>query len=123
MESEIKANLYPCKHCKETGTCTSGTDGSSCASCVKLNSLEKSKIYTGLSCAVCLGIGQAEPKTERLNKRVKSFLAITVLLFLLLCCFILAWLDNPNFSTFLAFASTLSASIVTYYFTNNGKSK
>lgn len=117
----INSNLHDCKHCNETGTCTTGKDGSSCVGCIKYHDLKASGSYTGLSCGVCGGLGKGEPRTERINKRIRPFLAILLLTCLICFCFILALNKNPNFSTFLAFASTLSASIVTYYFTNNKK--
>lgn len=119
--NEIKANLYPCKHCNETGTCTSGEDGTSCFACVKRNELKTSKSYTGLFCSICGGLGKGEPLTERMNKRITPILAIIILSLLLLFSFLLAVYDNTNFSTFIAFASTLSASIITFYFSGNKK--
>ncbi|WP_226665045.1 hypothetical protein [Microbulbifer aggregans] len=115
---EIKANLYPCKHCNETGTCTTGKDGSSCHACAKIHELGKNQEYFGLSCAACNGIGQAEPKTERINKRIKPILAIGTVFLLLTFIFALALTGNVHFPEFLAFSGTLIGSITAFYFTH-----
>ncbi len=115
---EIKANLYPCKHCNETGTCTSGEDGRSCQACVKYHELKNSKEYIGLACGTCGGLGQSEPMTERLNKRTKPFLAMGVVFMVLLFLFLLGVLKNPHFTEFLAFSGTLIGSITAFYFNN-----
>ena len=117
----IKVNLYACKHCNETGTCTSNDNESSCAACVKYHELKKSKTYTGVACGTCGGLGQSEPTTERLNKRVKPLLALSIVLCLMICTTVLAFTNNPNFATFLAFSATLIGSVTTFYFNNAGK--
>jgi len=117
----IDSNLYECKHCNQTGTCKTGKDGSSCAACIKSNELKIRDIYFGLRCGSCGGLGKGEPYTERMNKRIKPILAVSTLSALVISTFVLALGNNPNFSAFLAFASTLSASIVTYYFATNEK--
>jgi len=81
--------------------------------------LSKSKAYFGLSCAACNGIGQAEPKTERINKRVTPVLAMGIVLLLLIFIFALAMAGNPHFPEFLAFSETLIGSITAFYFTHN----
>ncbi|SFD75558.1 molecular chaperone DnaJ [Pseudoalteromonas denitrificans] len=118
---EIKANLYPCKHCDETGTCSSNENGSSCIACTKVHQLKMNKVYNGLSCAICGGLGQSEPFTERLNKRTTPLLAMGIVFLLLICTTVLAFFNNPHFSAFLAFSGTLIGSITTFYFTNNHK--
>lgn len=77
--TEIKSNLYPCAHCEQTGICRSGSDGFSCNACIKRNEL-KGQNYLGLACGICGGIGQAEPMTERMNKRTAPLLAISIVL-------------------------------------------
>jgi hypothetical protein len=116
---EIKANLYPCMHCSETGVCTTGNDSTSCQACVKYHELKKHQKYTGLACGTCGGLGQSEPTTERLNKRTKPLLAMGIVFMLLLFTFILGILKNPHFSEFLVFAGTLIGSITTFYFSNS----
>jgi len=116
---EIKANLYPCKHCGETGICASGKDGTSCQACVKYHELKKYKDYVGLACGTCGGLGQSEPMTERLNKRTKPLLAMGIVFMVLLFVFILGFLKNPHFPEFLAFAGTLIGSITAFYFSNS----
>lgn len=122
MTEGIKSNLYPCAHCEKTGTCTKGNDGTSCASCVKRNEISiffRLKTYTGLLCGACGGIGQAEPLTERMNKRMRPLLAIVTVMILFALVFITLLTKNENFSTILAFAGTLIGSITGYYFSSN----
>ena len=118
---EIKANLYPCKHCKETGTCTSGENGASCQACSKYHELKSKQIFSGLACGTCGGLGQSEPFTERLNKRTKPLLAMGIVSILLICTTMLAMLNNENFAAFLAFSGTLIGSITTFYFTDRSQ--
>ena len=115
MDTEIRANLYPCAHCKQTGTCMSGSDGKSCLACVKLNALE-GKELVGVPCGCCNGLGMAEPRTERINKRIKPLLAFGIIVGLLSGVFISAILKSPYFSEILAFSGTLIGSVVGYYF-------
>ena len=121
---EVKSNLYPCKHCKETGTCSSGHDGASCKACAKHHELKGNKEYIGLACGTCNGIGQAEPTTERMNKRIKPMLALLIVLFVLSFTFYLALIGNQHFTEFLAFAGTLMGSVTAFYFSHtNVKNK
>jgi len=115
---EIKANLYPCKHCSETGVCVTGVNSTSCQACVKYHELKKDKEYTGLACGTCGGLGQSEPITERLNKRTKPLLAMGIVFMVLLFTFILGLSKNPHFSEFLAFSGTLVGSITAFYFSH-----
>lgn len=121
MDHHIKANLYPCAHCKETGTCATGKDGQSCLACVKANELKGRELY-GIACGACNGLGQAEPRTERMNKRIKPLLAIAIIFSLLGGVFVSAILGSPYFSEILAFSATLLGSVVAYYFSvQNGR--
>ena len=88
---QIKANLYPCKHCNETGICTSGGDDTSCMACIKTHELKRNKSFKGLACGTCGGLGMAEPITERMNKRTKPLLAMGIVFTLLIFLFILAF--------------------------------
>jgi len=115
---ELKANLYPCKHCNESGTCTSGIESQSCVACVKYHNLKHNKNYVGLSCGTCGGIGKAEVVTERINNRTKPLLALMVVYLSLFFIFILGLIKSPYFGEFLAFSGTLIGSITTFYFSN-----
>ena len=115
MDHEIKANLYPCAHCKQTGTCSSGENNSSCLACIKANELKGKSAY-GLMCGACNGLSLAEPRTERMNKRIKPVLAMTIIFCLLFGIYISAALNSDFFSEILAFSGTLLGSIVGYYF-------
>jgi len=119
---EVKSNLYPCKHCSGTGTCSSGEAGTSCTACAQSHNLVKTytlrKTYTGLACGTCGGLGMAEPYTERLNKRTKPLLAMGIVFILLVCTTALAFVNNEHFPAFLAFSGTLIGSITTFYFSS-----
>lgn len=118
---EIKANLYECFHCKGEGTCTSGENSSSCAACIKRNDL-KGKTFYGLLCGSCGGIGQAEPLTERMNKRLAPMLAIVLVVALLFLIFWAALSESTHFSELLAFSSAIIGSVVGFYFSGKGGS-
>ncbi|MBC3489168.1 molecular chaperone DnaJ [Pseudomonas kermanshahensis] len=113
---DVKANLHPCAHCECTGTCRKGENGGSCGSCVKLNDL-KGIGHFGLPCGVCHGIGHAEPRTERLNKRIAPILALVTVYFLLIGVFAAALTQSSYFSEILAFAAPLIGVILAFYFT------
>lgn len=118
MQQEVKANLYPCKHCNETGTCDSGENGASCSACAKYHEFKKNQTYHGLACGTCGGLGMSEPFTERINKRTQPLLAMVIIFTLLICMTLLAVINNSHFPAFLAFSSTLIGSITTFYFSN-----
>ena len=115
--NQIKSNLYDCHHCGGDGTCRNGASGESCAACVKKNEL-RGKGYTGLICGSCGGIGQAEPMTERMNKRAAPMLANILTCFLLVLVFWAAGVKSPYFSEILAFSSAVIGSVIGFYFSN-----
>lgn len=112
---KVRSNLYPCRHCDETGVCKSGPNGSSCLACAKYHEL-KGREFVGLACGTCGGLGQSEPMTERLNKRTKPLLAMGIVFLVLIFVFVLALSKNPHFPEFLAFAGTLIGSVTAFYF-------
>jgi hypothetical protein len=112
---EIKANLYPCAHCESTGTCRNGIEGRSCNACINRNDL-KGKDHFGITCGTCGGIGQAEPITERMNKRTAPLLAAAIVFPLLVGIFWGAFTESKFFSEILAFSSALIGTIVGFYF-------
>lgn len=113
---DVKANLYPCAHCERTGTCTSATNGSSCAACVKANEL-KGTGHVGLPCGTCSGLGNAEPKTERINKRIQPLLAVFTVYLLLSGVFVSAFINSQYFNEILAFSAPLIGVVLAFYFT------
>ena len=117
MDYDVIANLYPCAHCSETGTCSTGSEGKSCSVCVDASDID-GKDHFGIVCAVCNGIGKAEPKTERMNKRIKPILAISIIYTLIAAIFISAMFKSEYFSEILAFSGTLLGSVIAYYFTS-----
>src|SRR5690554_3100965 len=117
--SSEKHTLYPCNHCKETGTCTNGNNDSSCLSCLKKNTVypwERKKHSRGIICGVCGGLGKTELMTARMNERTKPMLALWGLVVLpLLILFSLIYKSDLS-GTVVTLAGTLMGSIVTYYF-------
>lgn len=122
MSETVKSNLYPCAHCEQTGTCKNGKDGTSCSACVKRNEiffLFRLLSYKGLLCGTCGGIGKAEPMTERMNKRMKPLLALFIIIFMSFMVYYFAKTNSEHFTAVLAFAGTLTGSVVGYYFSSN----
>lgn len=112
---DLKANLYPCAHCSGVGTCRSGHEEQSCAVCVKDSEL-KGQSFIGLPCSVCAGIGQAEPRTERINKRMPALLGFAVVFLLIFFVFVAALTKSEFFSEILAFAGTLIGTVLGFYY-------
>jgi hypothetical protein len=118
---EVTAQLYPCKHCGESGTCKSGENDSSCHACVKYHELKGKAPFHGLACGTCGGIGQAEPFTDRMNNRIKPMLALGIVFLVLIFTFVLAAFKNQYFTEFLAFSGTLMGAVTAFYFNNSRK--
>ncbi|NOS89802.1 MAG: molecular chaperone DnaJ [Methylococcaceae bacterium] len=116
----IKVNFYPCAHCSGIGSCNNAVNGQSCAVCIKENEL-KGKEYFGIPCCVCGGIGQAEPKTERINKRMPALLGFGVVFVLIFGVFFAAIFKSPYFSEVLAFSGTLIGTILGFYYSVRSK--
>lgn len=114
----MKINLYDCQHCSGSGTCKNGVNEASCYACAKRNELPfwRRGNQQGLLCGSCGGIGQAEPLTERMNKRIAPVLAIMLVLLLLSMIFFFAFTKNEYFSEILAFSSAVIGSVVGFYF-------
>lgn len=115
---EIKVNLHECKHCSGSGTCKNGKSETSCLACAKKNELPFWRLSNqhGLMCGSCGGIGQAEPLTERMNKRVAPLLAIYLIAGLLGLIFFAAIAKSEFFSEILAFSSAIIGSVAGFYF-------
>ena len=113
---DIKTNFYPCAHCERTGTCTNAANGASCAACVKFSEL-KGSAHVGLPCGTCNGLGQAESKTDRLNKRIQPVLGLIVVSILLFGVFLSAIFQTRFFSEILAFSGPLVGLVLAFYFT------
>ena len=112
---DIKSNLYPCSHCAGIGTCKNGQNLHSCAVCINQSDL-KGKDFLGLPCSICGGIGLAEPKTERINKRMPALLGFGVVLLLILLVFFAALTNSNYFSEVLAFSGTLIGTVLGFYY-------
>lgn len=118
---QIKSNLYPCAHCAGVGTCRNGRNELSCAVCIKAHELKGIEL-AGLPCGVCGGIGQAEPRTERINKRMPALLGFMVVFLLMFGVFLSAVLKSPYFSEVLAFSGTLIGAVLGFYYSGRNKS-
>lgn len=116
----IKSNLYPCAHCSGVGTCKNGTNAFLCAVCIKDHEI-KGKEFSGLPCSVCGGIGQAEPRIERINKRIPSILGFRVVFILMFGVFESAIFKSPCFSEVLAFAGALIGTVLGFYYFDRSK--
>lgn len=64
------------------------------------------------------GIGQAEPLTERMNKRIAPMLAIMLTAFLLAIISMAAFLNSQCFTELLAFGSAIIGSVTGFYFSS-----
>jgi len=109
------AQRLECAHCEKTGTCRSGTDGSSCAVCIKWAKLPAQAV-TGVVCSVCGGVGAAEPKTLKFLNRFLPIFAAGFVAILLLSLLVLALSAKNEFHEFLTFAGTAIGSVTGYYF-------
>lgn len=114
---EQNMDLFKCAHCQGSGSCSNGKDGESCYVCIK-EAKAKSSSH-GLVCSVCGGIGLAELRTDRINRRITSMLAMFIAYSALAFVLVLAVTDNKHFSEMLAFSATLIGSITGYYFSRN----
>lgn len=110
-----------CAHCGQTGTCTNGLEGRSCAACARGTGLLRPFLgnrfpqdSSGIVCSVCDGVGSVEPYSVRLNKRIVPLLAILIVYFAL--AIVLFFATKDKFDQILAFAATLIGSITGYYF-------
>lgn len=102
-----------CPHCSQSGTCKAN-NGSSCGSCLK--SAKTKKEVTIVQCAVCVGTGKAEPKTDLLNARLPFFIVIVVLgVFYLYAGTNLS--NDGKFDQIFPLIGSLTTMIVTFYFT------
>lgn len=117
---QVKSNLYPCSHCHGSGTCSNGRENHSCSACIKENEL-KGKEHIGLPCSVCGGIGQAEPRTERINKRMPAILGFIVILLLIISSMTSAITNSPHSNEILAFSGPLIGTILGFYFSDKSR--
>lgn len=115
MVTDIISNLYRCAHCQESGTCSSGENNESCSLCVKRNEL-KGKGHVGLACGICGGLGQAEPMTERMNKRITPILSLAIVFPLLAMIWWAMAFRSDYFNEILAFSGAIIGTVVGFYF-------
>lgn len=125
-------NLFDCRHCEGEGTCKNGVDGRSCVVCARRAELRSWKLvgrkvyfesFTGLVCGCCGGLGQTDLMTERVNNRITPALAILIPVTLLAITIFTAFLSSDIFHSFFTFSTTIIATIVSFYFSQNSPKK
>lgn len=96
----ISEETLPCRHCSDSGTCSNGDDGNSCAACVNSHGLShtwflfKRLQYRGLVCGVCGGVLQAEIKAVRLKRFFPFSFVAVLLMFTVSICFFAMSVDH-----------------------------
>jgi hypothetical protein len=112
--------FYECKHCTTTGTCTNGEGQTACRACAKLNELPfwRQSGQVGLVCGCCRGLGQAEPLTDRLNKRMAPVLAVSLTFGVLTLILVTSIFNHQHFSEVLAFGGAIIGAVSGFYFSS-----
>ncbi|MBD3611825.1 MAG: hypothetical protein HUJ13_05345 [Hydrogenovibrio crunogenus] len=101
-----------CPHCEGKGICKADND-CSCGTCLKAAKVKKDTKV--VRCDVCMGVGKAEPKTERLIARMPFLIVIVVLGVFYFYALINA--ANPDkFDQIFPLIGSLTTMIVTFYF-------
>lgn len=107
-----------CEHCKKTGTCHTGTEGRSCAYCIKKSRLVETaeEKIKGIPCASCYGRGTVEPTSLKVQNRLIPALTGLFVLLAFVLIFVFGFWKPDHFTAVLAFCTTLIGSITGYYF-------
>ena len=111
---ESTSRLFPCAHCKGSGTCSTGENGCSCNACARAASEKKGG--HGLYCGVCKGIGMAEIPSDSFRRTIEPGLALLVVVTGLLIIFAADAMHSPNFPAILAAFSTMIGGVLGYCF-------
>lgn len=120
----LNKELLECKHCNQTGTCSTGLDGMSCSACIKAHDLKGHRFifwkvnHYGLSCGSCNGLLKADPVTFRMQKRVVPVLALLVTLGFLVLSSALAVMDESIIPQIITGWLALTSSVMGYYFSS-----
>jgi len=114
-------DFVTCKHCGETGTCTSGSDGNSCARYAAfwinhVPNYQPKESEKGLVCSVCWGKGVTEPTSSKWQNRFTPILASCFVVLAIVMVILFGLLKLEGFDKVLVFASTLIGSVTGYYF-------
>jgi hypothetical protein len=112
MHASENPERIPCKHCNETGTCSTGVNGTACAVCAK----RYPEAAMGLPCCICEGRGSVEPFSLKLYNRFLPFFAMGFVAILLIIVCVSVWSSGHKFDKVIGFAGTLIGSITGYYF-------
>src|SRR5689334_9380739 len=116
-----------CRHCKGTGTCSSGANGVSCDACVNKQRpsfrwiseyLHNTAITSkqGLPCSICQGAGDIEARVWAFQSGIAPGIAIIVVAVVLILSAAIAILIPQHVSQVLTLLGTLAGSVVGFYF-------
>jgi hypothetical protein len=113
--------LVACKHCHESGTCDNGKEKNSCDACAieyikGYDPLSSEKVFYGLKCSVCDGLGQDEPTTFKWHNRFLPILTATFVALAVILLLVFGLMESKYFENILVFASTLIGSITGFYY-------
>lgn len=111
--------LHQCGHCNGSGTCATGPGGTSCMVCVSRNELNKRKVYTGLACGACGGVGKTDTITYRMQHRMQPLLSISLVLISTILIIFFGLTKSPYCHEILTFCTTILGSVVGYYFSKS----
>jgi hypothetical protein len=78
--------------------------------------MESDKMFYGLRCSVCGGIGQDEPTTFKWHNRFLPILTGAFVAGAVILILVFGLLQHPHFDKVLVFTSTLVGSITGYYY-------
>lgn len=109
-----KIRLFPCAHCKGTGTCTTGQGECSCGACARAASEKRGSV--GLRCSVCNGVGVAELGSDSFRRTIVPALALLIVVIGFGVIVFAAVANNPHFTEMLAFCSSIIGVVTGYYF-------
>ncbi len=119
---ESKFDLYECKHCSLTGTCSNGENNTSCSACVKTHGLPlyrffKEKKYFGLRCGSCGGLITTDLYTNRMVDRLKPLLSIGIVGVSAALSLFAGAMDNELLPQVLTAWTAVVGLVVGYHFT------
>lgn len=113
-----------CRHCKGSGTCSTGEEGVSCDLCAEqarsatgfpfLKRTITSK--RGLPCGVCQGTGDFTAKGRALQGNIVALLGLLIILLVLLNLLAIAATGDKYHAAIITLLGTLAGSVAGYYF-------
>ena len=125
MTNVDPTTLLDCKHCNDTGTCSTGFEGRSCSACVKSHELPNYRFWFwrqdhyGLRCGACNGLLKTDMSTARINNRVAPLLALGIGASLLALSLFLTSMDKSIIPQVITGWFSLAASVIGFYYSGN----